>query len=558
MVKGGRKKRLGDMLLESNVINENQLYEALDYQKKHGIKLGQALVDLGYLTEESKTDFLSKQLRLDRVDLKEVKFDSSLIKLFDKQELKELGFIPYEKTDISIKVIVSDPFNITLDDFIRDRTGYTVEYVLAKDSELEEWLDSFVGYSGIEKALLDTQDNVEVDDEFDLNDDMDSPVIELINKILVDAVDLGASDIHIMPSESNVNIRYRIDGVLQQIQDLPKNLRYKIVARIKTMSGIDIAERRKPQGGKIKATIAGRYIDMRVSTLPCVYGEKITIRVLDKDSFDLNINELGFSKINLDNFKKTISFPYGIFLITGPTGSGKSTTLYSVISELNDVTKNIVTLEDPVEYNMSSVTQVQVNNKAGLTFASGFREILRQDPDIIMVGEIRDEETARTAVQASNTGHLVLSTLHTNDSTSALVRLLDMGLEPYMITGSLIAVLSQRLVRRVCPHCKEEYMLPEGDSGRALLGVSDNEPVKLYRGKGCDVCHNIGYSGRVAVQELLLVDDILRDSIKKDTTSTEVRELAVSMGLKTLQDDGIDKVLKGITTIEEIKRMIAF
>lgn len=545
------------MLIEAGEITENQLLEALEYHRAHGIRLGQALVDLGFITEDKKTEFLSEQLRLDVVDLKKLNFDAEVLGLFEKNELKDLEFIPYEKTDISLKVVVSDPFNVTLDDFIRDRVNLSAEYVLAKDSEIAEWLDSYIGFSGIEQALISDQDTIRLDDKYDLTDDEDSPVIEAVNKLLVDAAKIGASDIHIMPTEENVNVRYRIDGVLQHILNFHIGVRDRLVVRVKTMAGMDIAERRKPQGGNIKATIDGTYIDMRVSTLPCEYGEKITIRLLDTSRMSLNLEDLGLIGNNLKNFERIIKNPYGVILITGPTGSGKTTTLYSVIKELNDVTKNIVTLEDPVEYKMSGVTQVKVNPRAGLTFASGFREILRQDPDIILVGEIRDEETAKIAVQASNTGHLVLSTLHTNDSTSAVTRLIDMGLEPYMISGSLLGVMSQRLVRRICTNCKEEYYLPKEDPDRELFGFTKDEEIKLFRGRGCDLCHNTGYKGRIALHELLVVDNGIRRLLSKNITSDELREYAIEQGLETLLYDGLVKVKSGITTLDELKRMLA-
>lgn len=544
------------MLLEAGEITESQLSEALDYHRSHGVRLGQALVDLGFITEDKKTQFLAEQLRLEVVNLKEIEVDTEVLNLFDKNELKDMGFIPFERTDISLRVVVLDPFNINLDDFIRRRAKLSPEYVLAKDSEIEAWLDSYLGFSNFEQALIDDKEVLVLGEKYDLTADEDSPVIEAVNKLLTDAVKMRASDIHIMPTEDTVNVRYRIDGVLQHILNFHIAARDRLVVRIKTMAGMDIAERRRPQGGNIKATIDGTPLDMRVSTLPSIYGEKITIRLLDTSDMSFELEDLGLVGENLEKFKRVIRNPYGILLITGPTASGKTTTLYSIIKELNDVSKNIVTLEDPVEYLMSGVTQVKVNPKAGLTFASGFREILRQDPDIILVGEIRDEETAKIATQASNTGHLVLSTMHTNNSTSSIKRLLDMGLEPYMIADSLLGVMSQRLVRRICLKCKEEYYLPKDDSDRKLFGFARDEEIKLYRGRGCSACNNTGYYGMIALHELLVVDDDIRELLHRSVNSSELRDYAVSKGLKTLLDDGLSKAYSGITTLDELKRML--
>lgn len=551
-----KKKKLGDMLLEAGVITEVQLEEALEYQHTQGIKIGEALVELGYLTEDAKTKFLSQQLGLEIVDLSNFVITPELSEIFSKEDMLRLNFIPYSKSDTDIKVVVVDPFNVIVEDYVRAKTGLNVHYVLANDSAVKQWLDRFTGEYMFEKALneLEVVDfNEDENIELDLGDD--SPTINLVNKILSDAIRMRASDIHIMPTEDNVNVRYRIDGVLQQIMDLPKSFHPRLTARIKIMADMDIAVKRLPQDGKIAASLSDNYVDMRVSTLPSVWGEKITIRVLDTQNLILDINHLGFSKENLEKFKYILNQPYGIFLITGPTGCGKSTTLRAAISELNDVTRNIVTLEDPVEYRIPGVTQVQVNEKAGLTFVSGFREILRQDPDIILVGEIRDVETASIAVQASNTGHLVFSTLHTNDSCSAVTRLLDFGIEPFNISGALLAVMSQRLVRKICPYCKEEYYLPKDHIARLSYGLGDGE-IKLYRGTGCKNCNNTGYSGLIAIHELLLIDDDIQRVLKKDCTPLDIKQVALKKGFKTLKDDAIDKVLNGITSLDEIKRVI--
>lgn len=389
---------------------------------------------------------------------------------------------------------------------------------------------------------------------FDTADTEQSPAVRIVNNIMVQAVNEKASDIHIEPRESNISVRFRVDGILHTVQTLPKNILPSLVTRIKILAQMDIAEKRLPQDGRFNFKCNHDEVDLRVSTLPTVHGEKIVLRLLNKNASLRKIEQLGFDEYNLSRFKRLLRHSYGMILITGPAGSGKTTTLYSALSELNNNEKNIVTVEDPVEYLLPGINQTQVNIKAGLTFANGLRSILRQDPDIIMVGEIRDTETAEIAVRAASTGHLVFSTLHTNDAAGAITRLVDMGVEPFLVASSVLGVVSQRLVRILCPHCKQKYSLPPNDPAREFMCLPANEDIELYRAVGCSACNNLGYSGRTSIQEVMAVDTELKKMTKNKCSSSEIKVQAIKNGMITLKESGISKVLQGITTVEEVMR----
>jgi len=554
-----KQKRFRDVVLDEGAVSEAQLKTALEYKDSHKLRLGQALVELGYITEEQKLKLLSKQLGFRYVDLEKIEIDEELLKEFDYYYLTMKRFIPYRLNDTSIEIIVADPFDVTLEDHIKSKFMLPVEYVLASDEQLDRWLLENIGGSQINMGLDKVRGETYEKASYNINEiNENSPVVTTVNKLLAEASEMFASDIHIEPKPERIQIRYRIDGILHHIKDLPKNAHSAIVTRIKTMAEMDIAESRRPQDGKIKLDAGDRQLDARVSTLPTEYGEKITIRLLDKTSFELDVDNLGFLPDTKEKFINIINNPVGIFLLTGPTGSGKSTTLYTAINEIKSVTKNIITIEDPIEYRMDDITQVQVNPLAKLTFETGLRSILRQDPDVILVGEIRDKQTADIAVQAANTGHMVLSTLHTNDAASTLTRLVNMGLEPYMISDSLLAVLNQRLVRRLCDDCKEEYELEKGSRYRKLFGLGEDEKVILYRSTGCENCKGIGYKRRIALHELLVVDDDIKILLSKNASPYEIHMKAVENGMRTLKQDGFEKCLRGLTTIEEVQRLVNF
>lgn len=551
---------LGEILVTNRYISREQLSEATQLRITKNIPLVDALLELGYVQEEVILQVLSKQLRLPIRSKNDIKVDLNVVDIISERIVKTHTCFPFEMNGSFVKVLVSDPLNLKLEDDIFTETNLRCEFYLGYKVEINQLISDYYGTSLVIQDMDETEsedDMEEVASAFDIGsqDDM-SPIIKVTNSIFKNAVTEGASDIHIGATEKKVEVRYRIDGILHKVRELPRRVQAALISRIKTMADMDITERRVPQDGRIQINLNGKAIDMRVSTLPNVNGEKVTIRLLDKGNLLMDIKDLGFQPKIEEEFAKLINSPVGIILITGPTGSGKSSTLYTVINELNDESKNIITIEDPVEYMLDGIVQVNVNAKAGMTFAEGLKAILRQDPDIILIGEIRDKETAGIAVKASNTGHLVFATLHTNDAVSTIVRLMDMEVEPYLVAGTVKGVINQRLVRRVCPHCKVAYKSKEYSEEKAFFGIPDFLELKLYKGTGCDRCKNTGYKGRVAIHELFLMNDELRKMIVDGASESEIRSRAVEMGMTTMKQDGFDKALEGLTTLEEVRRFV--
>ena len=525
-----KRLRLGELLLENNLITEEQLNIALEEQKAKGIKLGEAIIGLGYVTQDAINDLLCQQLNIDFVDLRKIEIDDSIARMVGEKVVRKYMLLPFALDDRQanvIKVAMEDPMNIMAIDDIGIITGMTVQPYLSTHAYISTAIDKLYGKSQAnaiaeqfmkEQGSGDDADNAE---ENKRQEDVDnSPVVKLVNNIIEGGVRQRASDIHIEPFEYNVRVRYRIDGVLREIISYDRALYAAIIARLKVISGMDISEKRKPQDGRITITVDRREYDIRVSNLPTVFGEKVVMRLASKEGFKRDKKDLGLSPTDLVKFDNILRNPHGIILVTGPTGSGKSTTLYTALSELASDEVNIITVEDPVEANVDNVNQVQVNVKANLTFASALRSILRQDPDIIMIGEIRDGETAEIAVKASITGHLVVSTLHTNSTAASISRLIDMGIEPYLLGDSLVGIIAQRLVRRLCPECKEPYEADEEE--KRVLKVPQNEPLKLYKACGCEACGNTGYYGRIGVYEIMPISRKIKNLIASGANADEI------------------------------------
>lgn len=543
------KRLLGQILVEQGKITPEQLRIALQKQKDTGARLGQVLVSLGYLTEDQLIKTLEDQLGVSRVNLKEIKVDHEAIEIVPKQLAQKYKVFPVKRTGDRLSVAMSDPLNLAALDDLHMSTGLLITPLLSTEAEIDEAISKFYGLPyPVEAALrqLSADEAVEEAEE--------GPIIRLVNSIIERAVRMGASDIHFSPEEDAFRIRYRLDGFLQDVMSLPKQSHPPITSRLKIMARMDIAEKRVPQDGRIQMTVDGSLIDLRVSSLPTVLGEKVVLRVLDPRSALKELDELGFNPEALERFRAIIHSAYGLVMVTGPTGSGKTTTLYAALRRINDRTRNIVTLEDPVEYMLPGISQVQVNTKVGLSFASGLRSILRQDPDIIMVGEVRDPETAAMAIRSAMTGHLVLSTVHTNDAIGAIYRLIDMGIEPYLVASSVIGVVAQRLVRLVCTRCAESYELAPDAPERQILQAEPDQPVVLRRGRGCTQCNHTGYKGRAAVSEVVPISARIRELISKRAPADELKQVAVEEGMITMQQDGLNKVLQGVTTLEEVLR----
>lgn len=546
------------MLVSAGLISQEQLEEAIARQR--GIKtkrLGEILVDLGYLREEDILDVLEEQLGVPVVDLAYYYIDAKVTSLIPESLARKYDLIPIDIVNNELLVAMSDPLNIFAIDDIQLYTGMKVNIALASKSVISRTINKYYTQEGAKKLIEEFEENfipgsLDDLDEEELSDVNSAPVVKLVNNIIGQAMRMKASDIHIEPYENNIRIRLRIDGDLQEIMNLSRRSHMAIVTRIKIMGRMDIAERRIPQDGRIEMELEGKGIDMRISSLPTVYGEKIVIRLLERDGFSFNKEDLGFSDNDLKLFNKIIRQPYGIILLTGPTGSGKTTTLYSVLKDLNKEEKNIITVEDPVEYKLHGINQVQVNTKAGLTFASGLRSILRQDPDIIMVGEIRDSETAEIAVRAAITGHLVLSTLHTNDTASTVARLIDMGIEPYMVSTSVIGIVSQRLVKRLCTSCKTPYTASEKE--KKMLNIDKAGDITLYKPKGCNKCIK-GYRGRIPVHEVMYLDQDIRKLIDENGSTDYIKKVAIKTGMTTLYESAVNLAMQGITSVEEVLRI---
>lgn len=563
-----RKKKLGELLVEAGVITPEKIEEALEVQKasKSGEKLGAVLLDLGYIREQQMVDALKDQLGYEGVQLAMERISEDITKLADEAILRKYSLVPFgfsEKNPNILKVAMSDPLDIRAIDDISIITGFQIEIYVTTQKDIAATIDRYYGNAeALRVAEQFTKEREEQSKERTLVEEANeellnqAPIVKLVKQMIEQAVHKRASDIHIEPMENKLRIRFRVDGVLQEEMLHDVSLHAAMITRIKIISGLDISEKRKPQDGRATAIVDRLEYDIRVSILPTVYGEKCVMRLTQKKGLTKDKQMLGFTPEELEKFDKILSRPNGIILVTGPTGSGKSTTLYTALSELNVEGVNIITVEDPVEANINGVNQVQVNEKAGLTFASALRSILRQDPDIIMIGEIRDQETAEIAVKASITGHLVVSTLHTNSSASTITRLSDMGVENYLIADSVVGVIAQRLVRRVCPNCGVEKEADEFE--RELLGKA-NAPgrliIKEASHRDCVKCGGTGYFGRIGVYEIMPITPALRKAISKGETADNIEKIALSEGMNTLRMAAVDYVLKGITTIDEVKRI---
>jgi type IV pilus assembly protein PilB len=556
-----RRVRLGELLVEAGLISQAQLQQALEQQNATGERLGKVLVSMGVATQDSIARAVASQLGIEYVNLQTTTIAEDVLTALPEPLIRRYQVVPVRLEEDALVLGMVDPLDIVaLDDIRRfvDRdiiqaaiTPDGFQAVVNRYPALESSLDQVIqeirpSDVGEEEPSLDRLREVVED----------APVVRLVNLMLVQAVRQGASDIHVEPQERNLRIRYRIDGTLYNVMTAPKHVQAASTSRIKIMANMNIAERRVPQDGRIELRVDNREIDLRVSSIPTTYGEKVVMRILDKRAALVGIDKLGLMGPDERRFESLITKPYGIILITGPTGSGKTTSLYAILNRLNKTEVNIITIEDPVEYQLSGISQVQINPKAGLTFASGLRSFLRQDPDIIMVGEIRDEETARIAIHAALTGHLVLSTLHTNDAPGAVARLVDMGIEPFLVSSSVIGVVAQRLVRVLCPKCKEGYVPPPEVVARYGLARPDEPPPTIYRAKGCEACNHIGYKGRIGLFEIMPMEDELRMLVVKSASADAIKRAAVGLGMRTLQHDGVAKVVAGITSLEEMLRVV--
>lgn len=548
-----QRKRLGDLLVEAGLLKKEQLEDALR-TKKQGQKLGDALLERGLITERQLIEVLEFQLGIPHISLHRYPVDTSLMSIVPKEVARRNVLIPLKKTGDQILVAMADPMDYIAVDDLRMSTGFQIEQVIASKEEILQAINKHYSMDeSMKDALTDELESEITGGGASVTGEDDAPVIKLVNQMLLAGLQQKASDIHIDPQEKKIIVRYRVDGVLKTERGLPKSMQNVLTARIKIMANLNITETRLPQDGRIKISLDFSPIDLRISTLPTVYGEKIVIRILDLGTSLNNLSQLGFNKINYQHFLKLIKQPSGIILITGPTGSGKSATLYAALNHLNSDEVNIITIEDPVEYQIEGINQVQVNTNVGLTFATGLRSILRQDPNIVMVGEIRDTDTAEIAIRASLTGHLVLSTLHTNSAIATIPRLIDMGIEPFLVVSSLSGIVAQRLIRKICRECKEEY--PPTEMEKSLFKRRGIKVGKTYRGKGCGICNMTGYKGRVAIQEILVIDDDIRQLMMNNKSMTAIRDYALRNGMIFLIDDGLLKVKQGVTTVEEILRV---
>jgi type IV pilus assembly protein PilB len=564
--------RLGELLTKASLISSDQLKEALKLQKETGGKLGETLIKLGFVAEEDITECLSQQFGVPSINLSHFEIDSSVIKLIPADVARKYNILPVNKTGATITIAMADPTNVFAMDDIKFMTGYNVEPVVASELGIKTAIDNYYGSTSsleLKKVMEDLQQSesadlevLEEEEDLDLAALQDSaeeaPVVKLVNLILTDAIKRGASDIHIEPYEKEFRVRFRIDGTLYEIMNPPLKLKDAITSRMKILAKLDISEKRLPQDGRIKLKMKlndkNKELDFRVSVLPTLFGEKIVMRLLDKDNLRLDMTKLGFEPESLVRFEEAIFKPWGMVLVTGPTGSGKTNTLYSALSKVNSPEVNIMTAEDPVEFNLPGINQVQMKESIGLNFAATLRSFLRQDPNIILVGEIRDFETAEIAIKAALTGHLVLSTLHTNDAPSTINRLMNMGIEPFLVATSVQLIAAQRLARRVCSNCKE----PVEITPQALMDIGFKKDevggFTVYKGRGCDKCNNTGYKGRVALIEVMAIDDTIRDLILSGGTAIDIKKRAAENGMISLRRSGLIKIRDGTTTVEEVVR----
>jgi type IV pilus assembly protein PilB len=564
--------RLGELLTKASLITQDQLKEALKLQKETGGKLGETLIKLGFVSEEDITECLSQQFGVPSINLAHFEIDSGVIKLIPADVARKYNILPVNKTGATITIAMADPTNVFAMDDIKFMTGYNVEPVVASELGIKAAIDNYYGTTSsleLKKVMedLQTQENadlevMEEDEELDVEalaeGAEEAPVVKLVNLILTDAIKRGASDIHIEPYEKEFRVRFRIDGILYEIMNPPLKLRDAMTSRMKILAKLDISEKRLPQDGRIKLKMKlndkNKELDFRVSVLPTLFGEKIVMRLLDKDNLRLDMTKLGFEAESLVKFEEAIFKPWGMVLVTGPTGSGKTNTLYSALAKVNSPEVNIMTAEDPVEFNLPGINQVQMKEAIGLNFAATLRSFLRQDPNIILVGEIRDFETAEIAIKAALTGHLVLSTLHTNDAPSTISRLMNMGIEPFLVATSVQLIAAQRLARRICASCREEVEVTQ----QALLNLGYKKDevagIKVFKGRGCDKCNNTGYKGRVGLVEVMVIDDEIRELILSGGTSIDIKKKAAEGGMISLRRSGLIKIKEGITTIEEVVR----
>ena len=549
--------KIGEILLKHKKIIHEQLSEALKLQSTNNKKLGEILMEKGYISETTLLRALSEQLNIEVVNLDNYHVNTDAVRLLSEKTAKRTCSVPLKHWEDRILVAMEDPLNIFYIEDIESETGRIAETVLASKTQIMDAIEKYMGRRNAEKAVEDFDKEKSANEELgeaELEDISvtNSPVVRLINSLISQALKMDASDIHIEPLENRIRVRVRVDGELQEILTPSKHTQSAIVTRVKIIAGMNIAEKRLPQDGRIEMKIDNYIVDLRISVLPTAYGEKIVMRILDRNNFLKTKEELGFTQSNMEKFNALLEVPNGIILASGPTGSGKTTTLYAALYELNKLNKNIITIEDPVEYKIEGINQVQVNTKAGLLFSTGLRSILRQDPNIIMVGEIRDEETAEIAVRAAITGHMVISTIHTNDAVSTIMRLQDMGVKPFLVAASLRGIVAQRLVKRICINCREEYKANESE--KKLLEFKGD--VVLQRGRGCPKCYYTGYSGRIAIHEILNIDKAIRDAIQNEKNNDEITAIAEVLGMKTLKDNCRELVLSGITTIDEFSQVI--
>ena len=548
--------RIGDALIDSGLINQEQLEIALEIHQKDGRRLGEVLVDLGYVTDQQIIQTMEYLYHIPYVDLTAKNIERDIVSMISESMAQKHSIIPIGIEDNVLSVAMADPLDFYAIDDVQIVTGYEVKPYMSTPAEVNMAINRYYGHESAERAVEELRKEYSLTElstlaELSENEVSSAPVVRLVNSIISHAVKAGASDIHIEPSKKDLRVRFRVDGDLSEVMRSSMAAHSALITRIKIIGQMDIAEKRIPQDGRVEIEIDGRNIDLRLSILPTVYGEKVVIRILGTQTEAKNVEELGFTQENLALFGKIIGSPNGVILVSGPTGSGKTTTLYTVLKELNKPAVNIITVEDPVEYKMDGISQVQVNPRANLTFASGLRSILRQDPDIILIGEIRDGETAEIAIRASITGHLVLSTIHTNDAASSIARLVDMGIEPFLVSSAVVGVMAQRLVKCICPRCKESYRPDHAEM--MLLKLTDTR--QLFKGAGCPACNFTGYSGRMAIHEVLVVTKEIRELIDRKASTDQLRQMAARAGTTTLRDNCRKLVLDGITTTSELARV---
>src|ERR1041385_5751537 len=585
--------KLGEILVRENLISPQHLRQALDYQREHGGRLGFNLVKLGLVSDDTITAILSRQYGIPSVNLELFDIDESVLRLIPQEVAQKYSVLPLSRVGATLTLAMVDPTNVFAMDDIKFMTGLNVEPVVVAEASVQQAISKYYstsreielasvapevvsngnGFSDADMVSLDNLDldhsvNAEDVEVFEENDEIDlssltrmsedAPVVRLVNVLLVDSLRRGASDIHVEPYEKELRIRFRIDGVLYDVMHPPLKMRDALISRIKIMSKLDISEKRLPQDGRIKIRLKvdsrSRELDFRVSTLPTLFGEKVVLRLLDKEKLMLDMTNLGFEPESLVKFQRNISRPYGMVLVTGPTGSGKTNTLYSALQSLNTVDTNIMTAEDPVEFNLPGINQVQMKEQIGLNFAAALRSFLRQDPNIVLVGEIRDFETAEIAIKAALTGHLVLSTLHTNDAPSTISRLMNMGIEPFLVATSVNLIQAQRLIRRICKDCKHDHQTPVEALIEVGLKPEEARTIKTYKGKGCSTCNNTGYKGRIGLYEVMEITDEIRELILIGASALELRKKAIDDGMITLRESGLHKIRSGLTTLEEVVR----